>query len=77
MINSHQFQQAAKQFRAGRISLSDLQLSAGDIEIPVEIPAGARMSLIDGRWDPIAELLDGEAAVAEVASELEYVSGAS
>jgi len=36
----------------------------------VTMPAGARRSLIDGMWDPIAELLENLERVDEVAASL-------
>jgi hypothetical protein len=37
------------------------------------MPESARDALISGRWDPIQELLDNEAAIESKARELHYV----
>ena len=39
-----------------------------------ELPEGARNSLLEGRWDPIAELLEGRELTDRVASTLSYVA---
>ena len=39
------------------------------------LPAGPRNSLLEGRWDPIAELLEGQKVVERVASSLPYAAG--
>jgi 3-isopropylmalate/(R)-2-methylmalate dehydratase small subunit len=49
-----------------------VQTSNG-IDIPVAMPDSARDALVSGRWDPIQELLDNEAAVEAKARELHYV----
>ncbi len=45
----------------------------GEENFTVNIPDTAREALTSGRWDPIADLLEGEAAVAETGSHLEYL----
>ena len=45
----------------------------GGIDFPVTMPDSAREALISGRWDPIRELLDNEAAIDAKARELLYV----
>jgi len=42
-------------------------------DFPVTMPASARDALVAGRWDPIRELLDNEAATAAKAAALSYV----
>lgn len=42
------------------------------LEIPVTMPDSAREALLSGRWDPIQELLDNEAAIEAKAVELHY-----
>ena len=39
----------------------------------VNIPETAREALTSGKWDPIADLIDGEAAVATTAGALPYM----
>ncbi|HKP62242.1 MAG TPA: 3-isopropylmalate dehydratase small subunit [Polyangiales bacterium] len=46
--------------------------SAGDVQIPVSMPAGAKKQLVSGRWDSSAELLDGQKQVADTARALPY-----
>ncbi len=43
------------------------------LDFPVTMPESARDALISGRWDPIQELLDNEAAIEVKARELHYV----
>jgi hypothetical protein len=37
------------------------------------MPDSAREALLSGRWDPIQELLDNDAAIDAKAAELQYV----
>jgi len=43
------------------------------LDFPVTMPDSARDALISGRWDPIQELLDNDAAIETKARELHYV----
>lgn len=43
------------------------------LNFPVTMPDSAREALVSGRWDPIQELLDNEAAIDTKAKELHYV----
>jgi 3-isopropylmalate/(R)-2-methylmalate dehydratase small subunit len=43
------------------------------LEFPVTMPDSARDALVSGRWDPIQELLDNDAAITAKARELHYV----
>jgi 3-isopropylmalate/(R)-2-methylmalate dehydratase small subunit len=45
----------------------------GSENITVNIPDSAREALTSGRWDPIADLLEGEAATAATAARLDYL----
>ncbi len=45
----------------------------GDDEIPVDIPDTARDAFLSAQWDPIGELLDGEAEISETAGQLSYM----
>jgi 3-isopropylmalate/(R)-2-methylmalate dehydratase small subunit len=44
-----------------------------DLEFPVKMPESAREALVSGRWDPIQELIDNDAAINERAKALHYV----
>lgn len=46
----------------------------GDENFTVNIPESAREVLIAGKWDPIADLLEAEPAVAGTAGNLAYMS---
>ncbi len=46
----------------------------GGENFTVNIPESAREVLIAGHWDPIADLLEAEPAVAATASKLDYMS---
>ncbi|PAW70065.1 MAG: 3-isopropylmalate dehydratase small subunit [Verrucomicrobiia bacterium Tous-C5FEB] len=47
--------------------------SSGELDFAVTMPDSARDALVSGRWDPIQELLDSEAAIEAKARELHYV----
>ena len=47
--------------------------TSGGLDIPVTMPESARDALISGRWDPIQELIDNDAAIDKRARELFYV----
>ena len=47
--------------------------TSSGLDIPVTMPDSAREALLSGRWDPIQELLDNEAAIDAKATELHYV----
>lgn len=56
------------------IDVEQLKVTASNgIEFPVKMPESAREALVSGRWDPIQELLDRDAAIQEKARELQYV----
>ena len=56
------------------IDLSHLKVrTSGGLDIPVTMPESAREALVSGRWDPIQELLNHEAAIDAKARELHYV----
>jgi len=62
---------AAQQIRFG-----DKHDGLGGTEtVPLTIREAARDALVNGRWDAIAELLEGSEAVAATAAALPYVSG--
>ncbi len=56
------------------IDVRDLKVrSSSGLEISVTMPDSAREALLSGRWDPIQELLDNDAAIEAKAKELHYV----
>jgi 3-isopropylmalate/(R)-2-methylmalate dehydratase small subunit len=57
------------------LNIPDGRVSFGDSSFLGTLPAGSKNSLLNGRWDPIAELLEGEEIVEQVASTLAYVGG--
>lgn len=55
------------------VDVLNRKVTAGKLEFAVEIPDSARSGLLDGKWDAIAELLEGSDAVDQVAARLSYV----
>jgi 3-isopropylmalate/(R)-2-methylmalate dehydratase small subunit len=47
--------------------------TSSGLSFPATMPDSSREALITGRWDPIQELLDNEAAIDRKAVELHYV----
>jgi len=47
--------------------------TSGGLDFAVTMPESAREALVSGRWDPIQELLNHEAAIDAKARELHYV----
>ncbi|HSH09831.1 MAG TPA: 3-isopropylmalate dehydratase small subunit [Oceanipulchritudo sp.] len=58
-----------------KIDLETKQIRFGDQAIPCDIREGARNALVNGKWDPIQDLLDGAEAVDTVAASLPYMAG--
>ena len=56
------------------IELETLKINFGSDSIDCELRTGARDSLIAGRWDTIADLLESKKAVAEKISTLRYMN---
>ncbi|GAB4178316.1 MAG: 3-isopropylmalate dehydratase small subunit [Terrimicrobiaceae bacterium] len=54
------------------IDLIEGKLSVADMDFPTWLPDHAREALITGRWDAIADLLEGIDAVQSVANRLPY-----
>lgn len=54
------------------IDLVDLQVRFGEDSIPCELRGGARDSLLNGRFDPLDELLQANEQVDAVAQRLSY-----
>ena len=57
------------------IDLRDKTLSYGDTKVPIQIPEGVRVQLLEGAWDATGMLLEGAEAVQQVAKRLPYISG--
>ncbi|MDZ4788623.1 MAG: 3-isopropylmalate dehydratase small subunit [Blastochloris sp.] len=56
------------------IDLETKKIQAGGKTFPCEIRESARQVLVSGHWDPIAELLEGNNKVDQVAASLPYVA---
>jgi len=57
------------------VDVENLKVSAGAKSWKADIAASARNSLINGKWDPISDLLEGAIDVAKTAGGLAYVDG--
>jgi 3-isopropylmalate/(R)-2-methylmalate dehydratase small subunit len=57
------------------IDLEAKQISYGDQAIACDIREGARSALVNGKWDPIQDLIDAADEVSEVVSNLAYMAG--
>ncbi|MEY3130905.1 MAG: hypothetical protein RLY12_1277 [Verrucomicrobiota bacterium] len=57
------------------VDVEKLTVSAGAKTWKAGIAASARDGLVNGKWDPIADLLEGADAVAKTAGGLAYVAG--
>ncbi|MFM9017349.1 MAG: 3-isopropylmalate dehydratase small subunit [Verrucomicrobiota bacterium] len=57
------------------VDVEGLKVSCAGRSWKAAMPAAARDGLINGKWDPIADLLDGAAAVDKTAGGLAYVAG--
>ena len=68
---------AAVEAKPDTIITTDLEKmtvrTCSDLEFPVKMPESAREALVSGRWDPIQELIDNDAAINERAKALHYV----
>ncbi len=58
------------------IDIEALEVRAGSLTLPCQMRDSARDSLISGRWDPIADLLENAPKVDEVAARQPYISAA-
>ena len=54
------------------VDIENLQVRYGSDGIPCEITPGARDSLLNGRWDPLEELLTATNGIEETARSLPY-----
>jgi 3-isopropylmalate/(R)-2-methylmalate dehydratase small subunit len=57
------------------IILAKETIRLGRDEFPASILPSAREALINGRWDPIAELLEARASVEERVGQMPYMAG--
>ena len=57
------------------LDIANSEITAGELTFSVDIPPGAKEALTQGRWDPIAELLEAEKDVHELVNQLGYVPG--
>lgn len=57
------------------LDIVNSEITAGELTFSVDIPPGAKEALTQGRWDPIAELLEAEKDVHELVNQLGYVPG--
>jgi 3-isopropylmalate/(R)-2-methylmalate dehydratase small subunit len=56
------------------IDLENLTILFAGNSVPAALRESARDALINGRWDPIGELIEGAAAAAAIAGQLPYMS---
>ena len=56
------------------LDVKNLEIRAGDQTYPASLPASAHQALTEGRWDPIAELLQSTEATKAVDQALSYAS---
>jgi 3-isopropylmalate/(R)-2-methylmalate dehydratase small subunit len=57
------------------IDLDEKIIRFGGKSIPCEIREGARNALVNGKWDPLMDLLNGAEQVEAVAGSLAYMAG--
>ncbi|MGE9266556.1 MAG: 3-isopropylmalate dehydratase small subunit [Verrucomicrobiales bacterium] len=55
------------------VDVESKEVRAGEHSFPVEIADSARQALVNGKYDPIQELLDNSPAIEKTAGELAYV----
>jgi len=55
------------------IDIPGEQVSMADVSFPAKLPDHAREALVDGKWDAIADLLEGLDAVKATADKLPYM----
>ena len=55
------------------VDVSALKVRAGEVELPCDLRDGARDSLLNGRWDPLEELLQAKDEVEQRSRSLFYV----
>lgn len=55
------------------VDLEALTVMAGDLVLPASLDESARRSLLEGRWDPIAELMEADAEISSREGALPYL----
>ena len=55
------------------IDIPNGQVSIADVSFPAKLPDHAKEALVDGKWDAIADLLEGLDAVQATAAKLPYM----
>ena len=55
------------------IDVNDLKVRSGELELSCELRPGARDSLLNGKWDPLDELLESKSEIKKVSDSLFYV----
>ncbi|MFZ9932637.1 MAG: 3-isopropylmalate dehydratase small subunit [Chthoniobacterales bacterium] len=55
------------------IDIPDSEVNMADVSFPAVLPDHAREALVNGRWDAIADLLEGLDAVRSTADKLPYM----
>jgi 3-isopropylmalate/(R)-2-methylmalate dehydratase small subunit len=55
------------------VDVSALNVRVGETDLPCDLREGARDSLLNGRWDPLEELLQAKNEVEQTSSSLSYV----
>ncbi|MGC1480106.1 MAG: 3-isopropylmalate dehydratase small subunit [Chthoniobacterales bacterium] len=55
------------------LDLTARKVTCADVDFPIEVPDHAHEALVSGKWDAIAELLEGIPAVKETAGDLAYM----
>lgn len=55
------------------IDLNEMKVTAGDFSFDITMKEGARSALVNGKWDPITDLIANDADITRVAEELPYV----
>jgi 3-isopropylmalate/(R)-2-methylmalate dehydratase small subunit len=58
------------------IDIPNGQVSFADVSFPAKLPGHAKEVLVDGKWDAIADLLEGLDAVKSTAAKLPYIQTA-
>jgi 3-isopropylmalate/(R)-2-methylmalate dehydratase small subunit len=56
------------------LDLTEKKLSIADMDFPISIPAHAHEALVSGKWDAIADLLEGIDEVQARAATLPYIA---
>jgi 3-isopropylmalate/(R)-2-methylmalate dehydratase small subunit len=57
------------------IDLSTRAIRSGAWSAEIGLPDSVQQALLEGKWDPIAELIESDSEVATVANSLSYISG--